>query len=114
MDETQTQTQAQTMKLDLPTLHTSVAIVSQVGFQHFQLSQDTRLTLEARKAHRFVAINCEDTSRRILRLTGAPETEIDQALQEHAKNLHRLHTEMKKGALKLSETLPGPNNTGSA
>lgn len=37
--------------------------------------------MEARKAHRFVAINCEEIAKKVLRLTGDPEEQIEARLR---------------------------------
>lgn len=66
--------------IDHPTLFAATAVVNQVGFKHFTLSRDTRQSLEARKAHRFVSMACEDACRKILRLSGAPPNAVEEAL----------------------------------
>lgn len=78
-------------KLDHPTLHAAASLASQVGFQHFKLSQDTRVALEARKAHRFVAMNCEEIAKKILRLTGADEPAIDGMLLQIAEQIRKFN-----------------------
>lgn len=55
-------------ELDFKSLQAAASVVSQIGFQHFNLSTDTRLPMEARKAHRFVAVNCEAAARKVLSL----------------------------------------------
>jgi superfamily I DNA and RNA helicase len=88
-------------KLDHPTLHTAVSMVSQVGFSHFNLSKDTRIALEARKAHRFVAINCEEISKKILRLTGASATEIEDQLRQIARQIQEFNEANPKPEKKI-------------
>lgn len=95
------QTHEALRSLDLKTLHASASIVSQIGFQHYGLSQDTRIAMEARKAHRFVALNCEEAARKILMLSGGTAEDIDAeikriadqivAFEEHRKNKTKIH-----------------------
>lgn len=72
-------------KIDLPTLTAVAAVISQHGFNHFEASKDTRIASEARKAHRFVAINCEDLARKTLRLSGKSYEECEKMLCEVAR-----------------------------
>lgn len=92
-------------KLDLPTLHTACSIVGQVGFQHYGLSKDTRIAMEARKAHRFVAINCEEISKKLLKLVGMPEAQIETTLREIARQISQFYEmeKQKAGAQPVSE-----------
>lgn len=76
------QNQEALSKIDLSTLQAATAVCSAVGFQHFGLSKDTRLPLEARKAHRFVALNCETICRKILHLASLPADQVEAILHE--------------------------------
>jgi hypothetical protein len=52
-----------------------------MGTSHFEASKDTKLTLEARKAHKFVAMNCETLARKTLALSGLLEEQTDPMLK---------------------------------
>lgn len=92
------QTQEALKRLDHPTLQAAAGIAAQIGFQHMNLSRDTRLELQARKAHRFVAVNCEDVTRRILGLTGAEPSEIEDMLRGIAAQVHGFMEARRKEA----------------
>lgn len=81
-------------KMDLPTLQSVAAVISQHGFSHFELSKDTKLTMEARKSHRFVAMNCEDLARNTLRLSGQDYDACEKML--HAIALEALKFKEQK------------------
>ena len=86
------------LPVDLNTLQATVALVSSRGLKHFELSKDTRLTLEERKANRFVAINCEDLSRTILSMSLLPPKETEELLKAitlEAVAFHRAQAEKK-------------------
>lgn len=85
-------------RLDHPTLQAAAGIAAQMGFQHFRLSQDTRISLEARKAHRFVAVNCEELTKKILRLTGAPEPAVEEMKNGIAAQVMAFMEKNERGA----------------
>lgn len=74
-----------------------MAIVVQTGFSHYDLSGDPKIAIEGRKAHRFVAMNCEDMARKIFRFAGVPEVEIDDVLAMHAQQLNRFKQSSGEG-----------------
>lgn len=82
--------------MDLPTLQSVAAVISQHGFNHFEASKDTRLPIEARKGHRFVAINCEDLARKTLRLSGKPYEDCEKMLHEIATQALNFKERMAK------------------
>ena len=92
--------------LDQQTLFTAASVVSQVGFSHFELGKDSRLNLESRKAHTFVAMNCEDMCRKILRLRGAEEPDVENQLMQIAAQV-KAFREQVKAKLKLAPVSPG-------
>jgi hypothetical protein len=85
-------------ELDSLTLYTAATVVVRVGFQHFSLSQDTRLSLEARQGHRFVSVNCEEMAKMILRLTGAKETDVLEMLHQVGAQVREYNNQMIKKA----------------
>lgn len=91
--------------LDQRTLQVAASVVSQVGFQHFHLSQDTRLPMEARKAHSFVAINCEEIAKKVLRLSGQPEDDILAQLRSISAQIIKFNAEEKERAKKVSSLM---------
>lgn len=101
-------------RLDFPTLQAAVALVSSMGLKHYQLSKDTRLPMEARKAHRFVALNCEELSRKFLRMSGLAEREVEEVLREITRQTVEFHRTQQTAVKAHSATQPGPNGTGTA
>jgi hypothetical protein len=56
--------------------------------------------MDARKAHRFVAMNAEDMARRILMLSGAPEEEVEASLKQIGAQIQAYRAdEAKRAAL---------------
>lgn len=68
-------------QMDMPTLQAGAAVAVSVGFQHFELSKDTRLDLQARRAHKFVSMNCETIARKMLSMSGLPPEQIEEMLE---------------------------------
>jgi hypothetical protein len=66
--------------MDLTTLQAATALVCSMGTSHFEASNDTKLSMEARKAHKFVAMNCETLARKTLALSGKPGKETEPML----------------------------------
>ena len=67
--------------LDMSTIQACAAVVVSMGFAHFEKSKDTRVDLEARKAHKFVSLNCEVAARKIIQMTGMSETDAEEILK---------------------------------
>lgn len=101
-------------RLDHHTLQAAVAIISSTGLRHFQLSKDTRLTTEARKAHKFVAMNCETISRNVMAMSGLPDETVEALLRDIFKQTQDFFRGQKKDAARHAAQQPGPAGTGSA
>lgn len=84
-------------------MHLAISVVTQTGYQHFMLSNDTRLKMDARRAHRFVALNCEEISKNIMRLAGASAAEIEEALKDHAAECHAFNQRMQASKVELAK-----------
>jgi hypothetical protein len=98
LSEPKTLEQKALESLEPGTLLACASVVSQMGFQHFDLCQDTRLGVEARKAHRFVAMNCETAARRILSLSGADEKTVTEQIEKIAQGIQAYRNQIASRA----------------
>ena len=85
-----------TANLHPGTVQAMAALSCQMGMAHFQQSNNTQHSEEARKAHRFVADNAKYLAKKMLLSTGLPEAHAEDLLKQIMRQVVDYERSQKK------------------